>query len=185
MVGVTGFSALYLYQCPRLPPPMHSRLSSPRYARLDILLASAVSLRRKRLSIVFALLPGPSPWFATSRGCGSIHYFDKKTKESFCSPLLFWSEWRDSNPRPLGPEPSALPNCATPRCDHMSISQKCFFVKCLIDFWNKFSGWQPNNKKCAEHDADYDPFVVVPIMSELLVPRHLFDFFPLCADFYV
>ena len=27
----------------------------------------------------------------------------------------FWSEWRDSNPRPLGPEPSAIPNFATPR----------------------------------------------------------------------
>lgn len=29
--------------------------------------------------------------------------------------VLIWSEWRDSNPRPLGPEPSTLPNCATPR----------------------------------------------------------------------
>ena len=28
---------------------------------------------------------------------------------------LRWSRWRDLNPRPLGPEPSALPNCATPR----------------------------------------------------------------------
>ncbi len=26
-----------------------------------------------------------------------------------------WSEWRDLNPRPLGPEPSAIPNFATPR----------------------------------------------------------------------
>ena len=26
-----------------------------------------------------------------------------------------WSEWRDSNPRPLGPEPSAIPSFATPR----------------------------------------------------------------------
>ena len=29
--------------------------------------------------------------------------------------LDFWSRRRDLNPRPLGPEPSALPNCATPR----------------------------------------------------------------------
>ncbi len=31
--------------------------------------------------------------------------------------LLFfkWSERWDSNPRPLGPEPSALPSCATSR----------------------------------------------------------------------
>ena len=28
---------------------------------------------------------------------------------------FFWSRRRDLNPRPLGPEPSALPNCATPR----------------------------------------------------------------------
>ena len=26
----------------------------------------------------------------------------------------FWSEWRDLNPRPLGPEPSAIPSFATP-----------------------------------------------------------------------
>ncbi len=29
--------------------------------------------------------------------------------------LVHWSRRRDLNPRPLGPEPSALPNCATPR----------------------------------------------------------------------
>ena len=36
------------------------------------------------------------------------------------SGLHLWSEWRDLNSRPLGPEPSALPNCATPRkhCDY-------------------------------------------------------------------
>ncbi len=28
---------------------------------------------------------------------------------------LSWSRWRDSNPRPHGPKPCALPNCATPR----------------------------------------------------------------------
>ena len=26
----------------------------------------------------------------------------------------FWSEWRDLNPRPLGPEPSALPTALHP-----------------------------------------------------------------------
>ena len=25
----------------------------------------------------------------------------------------YWSEWRDSNPRPSGPKPDALPDCAT------------------------------------------------------------------------
>ena len=29
--------------------------------------------------------------------------------------LYFWSGRRDLNPRPFGPEPNALPNCATPR----------------------------------------------------------------------
>ena len=28
----------------------------------------------------------------------------------------FWSEWRESNSRPLEPHSSALPNCATPGC---------------------------------------------------------------------
>ena len=30
---------------------------------------------------------------------------------------LFWLGWRDSNPRMLGPEPSALPLGDTPRYD--------------------------------------------------------------------
>ena len=30
---------------------------------------------------------------------------------------IFVSKWRDSNPRPFGPEPNALPNCATPRME--------------------------------------------------------------------
>ena len=29
------------------------------------------------------------------------------------SPYLDWSEWRDSNSRPLAPHASALPGCAT------------------------------------------------------------------------
>ena len=27
--------------------------------------------------------------------------------------LIYWSEWRDSNSRPSGPKPDALPDCAT------------------------------------------------------------------------
>ena len=41
-------------------------------------------------------------------------------KQKWESPVkgapIFVSKWRDSNPRPFGPEPNALPNCATPRC---------------------------------------------------------------------
>src|SRR5882757_5458723 len=33
----------------------------------------------------------------------------------YCGRGLTWSGWRDSNPRPLRPERSALPSCATPR----------------------------------------------------------------------
>ena len=38
-----------------------------------------------------------------------------KIKGLLKQPFYFWSECRDSNPRPLGPEPSAIPNFATPR----------------------------------------------------------------------
>ena len=41
----------------------------------------------------------------------------QKEKDVFWTSFSFWSEWRDSNPRPLGPEPSAIPNFATPRSD--------------------------------------------------------------------
>ena len=39
-----------------------------------------------------------------------------KTKSSFTRrwKSFLWSEWRDSNPRPLGPEPSALPTALHP-----------------------------------------------------------------------
>ena len=40
----------------------------------------------------------------------------------------FWSRRRDLNPRPLGPEPSALPNCATPRTVNI-ISNRARFCK--------------------------------------------------------
>ena len=39
----------------------------------------------------------------------------KEKDSTFVKPFLFWSEWRDLNPRPLRPERSTLPNCATPR----------------------------------------------------------------------
>ena len=38
-----------------------------------------------------------------------------KKSEIEISDFSFLSKWRDSNPRPFGPEPNALPNCATPR----------------------------------------------------------------------
>lgn len=60
--------------------------------------------------------------YALQLCCGALHpnrWLWPKTKVRLkckrLSGLLFWSEWRDLNSRPLGPEPSALPNCATPR----------------------------------------------------------------------
>ena len=49
-----------------------------------------------------------------------INLFGKKSatfllKRTDLLCFCHWSEWQDSNLRPLGPEPSALPNCATPR----------------------------------------------------------------------
>ena len=50
-------------------------------------------------------------------------------KESRQKPAPFlWSRRRDLNPRPLGPEPSALPNCATPRTVNI-ISNRARFCK--------------------------------------------------------
>ena len=45
-------------------------------------------------------------------GSSTISY--QKESSPF-GELSFWSECRDSNPRPLGPEPSAIPSFATPR----------------------------------------------------------------------
>ena len=48
------------------------------------------------------------------------HGFQKqKRRRKTCKSRIFgafWSECRDLNPRPLGPEPSAIPSFATPRC---------------------------------------------------------------------
>ena len=43
------------------------------------------------------------------------NFFAKKMEQSYlCS--FAWSRWQDLNLRPFGPEPNALPSCATPRC---------------------------------------------------------------------
>ena len=55
--------------------------------------------------------------------------FVKTGKRADESQLSFpWSRRRDLNPRPLGPEPSALPNCATPRTVNI-ISNRTRFCK--------------------------------------------------------
>ena len=44
-------------------------------------------------------------------------------KKTSSVELVFWSEWRESNSRPLEPHSSALPNCATPGCYRYSNRQ--------------------------------------------------------------
>ncbi len=46
---------------------------------------------------------------------GALCKVNKKRTGNLSVSGDFWSKWRDSNPRPFGPEPNALPNCATPR----------------------------------------------------------------------
>ncbi len=49
--------------------------------------------------------------------CASASWTDikKLSTHYVCTQRSLWSEWRDLNSRPYGPEPYALPNCATPR----------------------------------------------------------------------
>ena len=57
-----------------------------------------------------------------------------KLKKRLQCKRFSWSEWGDSNTRPLGPEPSALPNWATPR--NVVIISLCFFlVNRFLYFW--------------------------------------------------
>ena len=73
--------------------------------------------------------PGIRVWtFAKKRGCArprqseKRHNYARKQKkhrpngQCFFADAgpAFWSEWRESNSRPLEPHSSALPNCATP-----------------------------------------------------------------------
>ena len=44
--------------------------------------------------------------------------------------IIFWSEWRDLNPRPLGPEPSALPTALHPEIfNYITIAMRLFFQR--------------------------------------------------------
>ena len=45
----------------------------------------------------------------------NILWIKRKNHLHFAMQMVKVSKWRDSNPRPFGPEPNALPNCATPR----------------------------------------------------------------------
>ena len=84
----------------------------------------------------------------------------KQTDEKRLS--VFWSRRRDLNPRPLGPEPSALPNCATPRlrcilyqrrrgfasdfAEHLKMWRA--FVCSLLQRWYKKASLLHNPPRC-------------------------------------
>ena len=57
--------------------------------------------------------------------------FNKKGRKPVKSTDFrpFWSEWRDLNPRPLGPEPSALPSALHPESAFVSIENLTQIVK--------------------------------------------------------
>ena len=68
------------------------------------------------------ILPRPknSPPDCFYPGCAGAGLSNPITASTWKMPpgrvaFSMWSEWRDSNPRPLGPEPSAIPSFATPR----------------------------------------------------------------------
>ena len=52
------------------------------------------------------------PFFITCKWTKKI---DEHRESNYSNRRLKWSGWQDLNPRPTGPKPVALPNCATPR----------------------------------------------------------------------
>ena len=53
--------------------------------------------------------------FASFRCWESGFSQDEKKRPTKDAAFLRWSGQRDSNPRPSGPKPDALPDCAMPR----------------------------------------------------------------------
>ena len=52
-----------------------------------------------------------------------LNKYKKLSAHYVCTQRSLWSEWRDLNSRPYGPEPYALPNCATPRLINILLLQ--------------------------------------------------------------
>lgn len=89
--------------------------------------------------------------FGTSRSC------DKKTR-TVLSVSFVWSEWRDLNSRPYGPEPYALPNCATPRLQSFMTAFRN--IHHLSLFCNR-------NEKRKQKNIDYFPYLLKTIAKSL------------------
>ncbi len=56
--------------------------------------------------------------------------------------IFKWSGWRDSNPRPLRPERSALPDCATARSLATAAGKRKIIVTASGNFETKIAHWQ-------------------------------------------
>ena len=109
LVGVTRLELA-------LPNQNHSRLgrstsSLPTLLDFSLLALPSSPFRRGR-----ARPPWPRTLLRDTKEVAKRGIPSRPTKKGRLMPSFsFWSEWQDSNLRPLGPEPSALPNCATPR----------------------------------------------------------------------
>ena len=69
-------------------------------------------------------------WFVPKRRVLITESIQKRTGKILS--VFVWSRRRDSNPRPLGPEPSALPNCATPRFSYAILAQLLYFCNFFL-----------------------------------------------------
>src|SRR2546430_10453016 len=77
---------------------------------------------------------------------------------------LTWSGWRDLNPRPLRPERSALPSCATPRCGEEFSGRRSGFARDQGEEGRFGGAGEPDRgeRGGAEAGGDVQPGVVVP-----------------------
>ena len=72
-----------------------------------------------------------------------------------------WSECRDSNPRPLGPEPSAIPSFATPRTTIAASVLYCFFLHMSRESLQADASFQKN--RCS--------VLIQPLQKSLSIER--------------
>ena len=70
------------------------------------------TLSMNHLHHFFAFTPRQNPKSQHTRAKTTKN---PRTSKERCPGTTHWSGWRDLNPRPLRPERSALPSCATPR----------------------------------------------------------------------
>ena len=100
-------------------------ISEYRFSMAVSFRTSVFSLVRFRNSAKFA-----NHSFCKERFFTRLSVIQKRTGKILS--VFVWSRRRDSNPRPLGPEPSALPNCATPRFSYAILAQLLYFCNFFL-----------------------------------------------------